>query len=83
MQLTAVIYLDSLPSGGAMFTATCPEFDIASQGETKPEAFANLREAVEGFLETAQDEEVGRRLRTGATVAALEVVAAPVRAMLS
>lgn len=75
MQLTAIIYLDELPSGGTMFTASCPELDIASQGETKKEALANLHEAVQGVLEVASDEEVGRRLRTGATVAALEVVA--------
>ncbi len=75
MQLTAVIYLDALPSGGAMFTASCPELDIASQGETKSLALANLREAVQGFLEAAEDEEIGRRLRRGATVQALEVAA--------
>jgi predicted RNase H-like HicB family nuclease len=75
MQLTAIIYLDELPSGGKMFTASCPELDIASQGETKSEALANLREAVQGFFEAADNEEIGRRLRSGATVAALEVAA--------
>lgn len=75
MQLTAIIFLDELPSGGQMFTASCPELDIASQGDTKPQALANLREAVTGFFEVAGDEEIGRRLRSGATVAALEVAA--------
>ncbi len=75
MTLTAITYLDDLPSGGKMFTASCPELDIASQGETRPEALANLRESVQGFLEAAEDEEVGRRLRSGASVSALEVVA--------
>jgi predicted RNase H-like HicB family nuclease len=75
MTLTAVIYLDDLPSGGKMFTASCPELDIASQGETRKEALANLRESVQGFLDAAEDEEVGRRLRSGATVAALEMAA--------
>lgn len=75
MRFTAIIYLDDLPSGGKMFTASCPELDIASQGEIKPEALANLKEAVQGFLESAADEEIGRRLRSGATVAALEVAA--------
>lgn len=75
MQLTALIYLDELPSGGKMFTATCPELDITSQGETKTVAVVGLKEAVEGFFEVADNEEIGRRLRSGASVAALEVAA--------
>ncbi|HNW91553.1 MAG TPA: type II toxin-antitoxin system HicB family antitoxin, partial [bacterium] len=46
---------------GDGFVALCPEFDIASQGDTVEQATANLREAVELFLETASPEEIVRR----------------------
>ena len=42
------------------FVAICREFDVASQGDTIEEATANLKEAVELFLECAPDEEVRR-----------------------
>lgn len=32
---------------GEWFVAQCLEVDVASQGETEPEALANLREALE------------------------------------
>ena len=44
--------------------ALCPELDVASQGSTVEEATANLKEAVELFLECADPEEVQRRLHT-------------------
>lgn len=44
------------------FTALCPEFDIASQGDTVESARNNLREAVELFLECADPSEITRRL---------------------
>lgn len=79
MKLTAIIYPDNTPDGqNAGFSSHCPEFDIASQGETRAEALANLREAVELFLDCADDAEVVRRLRQeheGAIVTALEVAA--------
>ncbi len=34
------------------YVALCPELDVASQGDTIEEARANLREALELFLET-------------------------------
>lgn len=46
---------------GDLFVALCPELDVASQGATVEEATANLKEAVELFLETADVEEVARR----------------------
>jgi predicted RNase H-like HicB family nuclease len=46
-----------------LYVALCPELDVASQGATVEEATANLREAVELFLETADPEEVAQRLR--------------------
>ena len=46
-----------------MYVALCPELDVASQGATVEEATANLREAVELFLECAAPEEITQRLR--------------------
>ena len=45
------------------FVAYCPELDLASQGDSIEEARANLREALEVFLETASPVEVRQRLR--------------------
>ncbi len=69
IKLTAL--LDPDPAGG--FTALCPELDVASQGETEDVAEANLREAVELFLETASEAEVRQRYRSGFKVRSLEV----------
>jgi predicted RNase H-like HicB family nuclease len=48
---------------GGQWVALCPELDVASQGSSVEEATANLREAVELFLECADPEEVRERLR--------------------
>jgi predicted RNase H-like HicB family nuclease len=56
MQLTALLERE-----GNAFVALCPELDVASQGDTVEEARANLKEAVELFLETAPSEELERR----------------------
>jgi len=48
---------------GDGYVALCPELDVASQGRTVEEATANLREAVELFLESADPSEVEGRLR--------------------
>ncbi len=45
------------------FVSLCPELDVASQGRTVEEAVANLKEAVELFLECADPSEVARRQR--------------------
>ena len=55
------------------FVALCPEFDIASQGETVREARSNLAEAVELFLETASPTEVKQRLSSEVYVTQIEV----------
>jgi predicted RNase H-like HicB family nuclease len=55
-QLTAIIERE-----GNSYVSLCPEFDIASQGETIEAARANLREAVELFFETADPSEIERR----------------------
>jgi len=55
---TAIIERD-----GDLYVALCPELDIASQGMTIEDAKANLKEAVELFLECADPDEVRRRTR--------------------
>jgi len=67
-RFTAMIYREN---GG--YVALCPELDVASQGDSIEDASANLREAVELFLETASPSEVASRMHEGVYVAALEV----------
>ena len=55
------------------YVALCPELDIASQGDTADEARRNLREAVEGFLEAADEREVNARLGNDRRVEYFEV----------
>lgn len=43
---------------GDTYVGWCPAFDIASQGTTIDEAKANLKEAVELFLESADPAEI-------------------------
>ena len=43
------------------YVSLCPELDVASQGKTVEAALANLREAVELYLE---DDEVRYKLRS-------------------
>jgi len=57
--LTAIIERE-----GEGYVALCPELDIASQGDTVEEARDQLAEAVELFLECADESEVQSRLRT-------------------
>ena len=54
------------------FVALCPELDIASQGVSVEDARANLKEAVELFLEAASPGEVAGRLSTTIHILALE-----------
>lgn len=55
------------------YVALCPEFDIASQGDTVSEARANLAEAIEAFMETASPDERQRRLSGEVYVTQVEV----------
>ena len=55
------------------FVALCPELDIASQGDSLPQARENLKEVVELFFETADSSEVGRRWNTKTYITSLEV----------
>ena len=54
-------YTAIIEKEGDAYVALCPELDIASQGTTIEEAKANLKEAVEVFLECASPEEIQRR----------------------
>jgi predicted RNase H-like HicB family nuclease len=66
LQLTAVA--EPAPEGG--FTVICPEFAIASQGESVDEALANIEDAARLYIETlAELGDLGRILRDrGVTV---------------
>ena len=55
------------------YVSLCPELDVASQGVSVEEASANLREAVELFIESADASEIEGRLRGEMYVTALEV----------
>lgn len=67
-QLTAIIERD-----GDGYVALCPEFDIASQGDSIEHARNNPREALELFFETASAAEVSNRLRGEVFVTSVEV----------
>ena len=58
---------------GDVYVALCPELDIASQGETIETSRANLREAIELFLETAGPQEIAERLHGEVYLSSLEV----------
>ena len=66
--LTAIIERD-----GNAYVALCPEYDIASQGETIEGARDNLREALELFFECASPEEIERRRLSEVYVTQVEV----------
>ncbi len=56
-----------------MFTALCPELDIASQGYSIEEAKANLKEAIELFLEYASENEIKERFNYEVYISPLEI----------
>lgn len=58
---------------GDGWAALCPELDVASHGDTVELAKANLQEAVELFLETADDAEIRQRLHAETYLSPLEV----------
>lgn len=57
---------------GRTFVALCPELDVASQGSSVEKAKANLKEAVELFLECADESEIRRRLQADVFVTRFE-----------
>ncbi len=58
-------------AGGYIYL--CPEFDIASQGDTIEEARLDLREALELFFETASPKEIQTRMHEEVYVTRVEV----------
>lgn len=67
-------YTAILEREGDMYVALCPELDVASQGATVEEATANLKEAVELFLECADPDEILRRMHSEVFVTRFDVV---------
>lgn len=67
-QLTAIIERE-----GNGYVSLCPEFDIASQGDTVHEARENLREALELFFETASATEINQRSHEEVYITRLEI----------
>lgn len=67
-QLTAIIERE-----GDGYVSLCPEFDIASQGDTIEDARKNLREALELFFESASPKEIQTRLHEEVYVTRVEV----------
>lgn len=65
-------YTAILEREGDLFVALCPELDVASQGVTVEEATANLKEAVELFLECADPQEIQRRVHSEVFVTRFE-----------
>lgn len=63
-----------LEKEGDGYCSLCPELDVASEGDTVEEALANLKEAVDLFLECADAEEVESRLHSEVFVTRFEVV---------
>lgn len=67
-------YTAILEKEGDMYVALCPELDVASQGSTVEQATANLKEAVELFLECADPTEIEERLHSEVFVTRFEAV---------
>ena len=67
-QFTAVIRRE-----GDRYVSLCPEFDVASQGDTLEAARDNLCEALELFFECASAEEIARRAGGDVLVTQVEV----------
>ncbi len=57
---------------GDLYVALCPELDVVSQGTTVEEATADLKEAVELFLECADPAEIRQRFHTEVYVTRFE-----------
>jgi predicted RNase H-like HicB family nuclease len=67
-RVTAVIERE-----GDGYVAFCPEFDVASQGDTIEEARANLQEALALFVESASAEEIEERFHPEVYVTGLDL----------
>ncbi|MDH5670391.1 MAG: type II toxin-antitoxin system HicB family antitoxin [Nitrospira sp.] len=70
--MTTRSYTTIVEKEGDGYVSLCPELDVASQGDTVESATANLKEAVELFLECADATEVERRLHTQVCITRFE-----------
>ena len=52
---------------GGAYASLCPELDVASQGDNREDALANLKEATDLFLQYAYPWELKRRLTNDIT----------------
>jgi predicted RNase H-like HicB family nuclease len=68
MRLTAIIERE-----GDGYVALCPEYDVASQGESIEDARTNLVEALTAFFESADPDELKRRFNSEVLVTQVEV----------
>jgi len=68
LRLTAIIERES-----AGYVALCPEYDVASQGDTIQEARANLVEALTLFFESADPAELNAHFKPEVLVTQIEV----------
>ncbi len=69
-------YTAILKKEEGQFVALCPDLDVASQGETVESAMANLKEAVELFLQCADSTEIEHRLNSELFITQFEVMPA-------
>ncbi len=67
-RLTAIVQRE-----GTGYVALCPEFDVASQGDSVAEARASLEEALTPFFEVASPEELERRFKREVCVTDVEI----------
>lgn len=58
---------------GDGYVALCPEYDVASQGDSVAEARSNLVDAVELFLECASPAEIAERYHPEVYVTSLNI----------
>ena len=72
MQLPALTSVIEKGEDGWL-VATCPELGIVSQGETAEHAEAMIKEAVELWLECAEESEISARLNRRVSVKPLQL----------
>jgi predicted RNase H-like HicB family nuclease len=70
--MASSVYTAIIEKEGDLYAALCPELDVASRGATVEEATSNLREAIELLLESADADEIKRRLRTDIFITRIE-----------
>ena len=68
LRLTAIIERE-----GDGYVALCPDYDVASQGDSIEDARTNLIEALTLFFESADAAELNRRFRPEVLVTQVEV----------